>query len=57
MTAHTRRDADELRAAGADVVLEPFSTAAAATSGELHRLLTGEDGRTDPGAGLNENRD
>lgn len=45
LTAHTRRDADALRAAGADAVLEPFSTAADATSGELHDLLTGQGKR------------
>jgi hypothetical protein len=45
LTAHTRHDADELRAAGVDVILEPFSTAATASSEELHRLLSEEGGR------------
>jgi Kef-type K+ transport system membrane component KefB len=40
LTAHTRHDADQLRAAGADTVLEPFATAATATSDTLHNLLT-----------------
>lgn len=47
LTAHTRHDADELRAAGVDVILEPFSTAATATSDELHRLLTEDGWRAD----------
>lgn len=43
LTAHTHRDAQRLRGAGAMVVLEPFSTAAQMTSHTLHQLLTGED--------------
>ncbi|GAB3473715.1 cation:proton antiporter [Amycolatopsis cihanbeyliensis] len=39
LTAHTRHDADQLRAAEADVVLEPFASAASATSDALHELL------------------
>lgn len=42
LTAHTRRDAEELQEAGVEVILQPFSTAAHATSGELHDMLTGE---------------
>jgi len=49
MTAHNGHDAARLRAAGADLVLEPFSTAASATSDELHRLLTAEDNSTSEG--------
>lgn len=42
LTAHTRRDAEQLRAAGADVVLEPFTAAAHTTSETLHRHLTSD---------------
>lgn len=40
LTAHTRHDAEQLSAAGADIVLEPFSAAANTTSDRLHALLT-----------------
>ncbi len=40
LTAHTHYDAERLRAAGVHIVLEPFSTAARATSDTLHELLT-----------------
>ncbi len=40
LTAHTGHDAEQLRAAGVDVVLEPFSAAAHMTSNSLHELLT-----------------
>lgn len=43
LTAHTHHDAERLRAAGVHTVLEPFSTAARATSNALHELLI-EDG-------------
>ncbi|MBX7452014.1 cation:proton antiporter [Mycolicibacterium sp. 3033] len=43
LTAHTRHDAEQLRAAGVDVVLEPFSAAADTTSDALHRMLAAED--------------
>ncbi len=39
VTAHTSHDAEQLRRAGADTVLEPFAAAADATSDELQRLL------------------
>ncbi|WP_244231363.1 cation:proton antiporter [Saccharomonospora piscinae] len=42
LTAHTLHDADQLRDAGADVVIEPFATAASATSDALHDLLTAD---------------
>ncbi|PRC45287.1 sodium:proton exchanger, partial [Mycobacterium sp. ITM-2017-0098] len=42
LTAHTRRDAEVLRATGVDIVLEPFSAAAHTTSATLHDLLTGD---------------
>jgi hypothetical protein len=35
LTAHTSHDADQLRTAGADLVLEPFATAATASSDTL----------------------
>lgn len=44
LTAHTRHDADRLRAAGADIVLEPFSSAASTTSDALHQMLADNDG-------------
>jgi Kef-type K+ transport system membrane component KefB len=44
LTAHTQHDAEQLRAAGVHTVLEPFSTAARATSNSLHDLLNGDDG-------------
>lgn len=53
LTAHTQHDAEQLRAAGVDVVLEPFSAAAHTTSHTLHELLTVDD---DP-AGGRENTD
>lgn len=43
LTAHTRHDAELLRAAGVDIVLEPFSAAAHTTSNTLHDLLTGDE--------------
>ncbi|WP_156448709.1 NAD-binding protein [Mycobacterium sp. NAZ190054] len=46
LTAHTRRDADLLRSAGVDVVLEPFSAAAHSTSEQLHRLMADDSGPT-----------
>lgn len=42
LTAHTRHDAAQLRAAGVHTVLEPFSAAAHSTSNTLHDLLTGD---------------
>lgn len=39
LTAHTGHDAEALLAAGATIVLEPFSTAALMTSNRLHQLL------------------
>lgn len=39
LTAHTRHDAERLRVAGADIVLEPFADAAEATSAQLDGLL------------------
>lgn len=44
LTAHTRHDAEQLRAAGADIVLEPFSSAARTTSEALHELLADKEG-------------
>ncbi|MGV0789823.1 cation:proton antiporter family protein [Mycolicibacterium sp. XJ2] len=46
LTAHTRHDAEQLRAAGADIVLEPFSSAAHTTSTTLHDLLAANDDAT-----------
>ena len=43
LTAHTRHDAEQLRAAGGHTVLEPFSAAAHTTSKTLHDLLAGEE--------------
>ncbi|MGB1225786.1 MAG: hypothetical protein ACPHCN_16820, partial [Mycobacterium sp.] len=40
LTAHTPHDAEQLRAAGAHTVLEPFSAAAHTTSNTLHDLLS-----------------
>lgn len=42
LTAHTSHDAERLRAAGVNTVLEPFSAAAHTTSNTLHDLLTGD---------------
>lgn len=42
LTAHTRHDAEQLRAAGVDVVLEPFASAAHTTSETLHDQLAAE---------------
>ena len=39
MTAHTRHDAEVLRAAGVRTILEPFSAAADITSTVLNDLL------------------
>lgn len=50
LTAHTRHDADQLRATGVDIVLEPFASAAHTTSETLHDQLTAEQqppGNTD----------
>ncbi|QDQ89351.1 sodium:proton exchanger [Rhodococcus sp. WB9] len=46
LTAHTVHDAEQLRAAGAEVVLEPFSLAADATTELLDHLIE-EDARGD----------
>jgi Kef-type K+ transport system membrane component KefB len=43
VTAHTRHDAEQLRSAGADVVLEPFALAAGATSDALRAALDALD--------------
>ncbi|WP_308213842.1 cation:proton antiporter [Rhodococcus tibetensis] len=43
LTAHTIHDADQLRAAGAEIVLEPFSLAAEATTAVLNQLVDGDD--------------
>jgi Kef-type K+ transport system membrane component KefB len=43
VTAHTRHDAEQLRGAGADVVLEPFALAAGATSDALRAALAALD--------------
>lgn len=51
LTAHTRVDADRLRATGVDIVLEPFSAAAHSTSETLHDLLTADNGAADSGPG------
>lgn len=47
LTAHTRHDAEQLRAAGVLQVLEPFSAAAHTTSNTLHDLLAGQDDQDD----------
>ncbi|WP_460357254.1 cation:proton antiporter domain-containing protein [Mycobacterium sp. ZZG] len=47
LTAHTRHDAERLRAAEVDIVLEPFSAAAHSTSNTLHDLLTAGDSGND----------
>ncbi|ANS32028.1 sodium/hydrogen exchanger (plasmid) [Rhodococcus opacus] len=46
LTAHTVHDAEQLRAAGAEVILEPFSLAADATTELLDHLIE-EDARGD----------
>ena len=51
LTAHTRHDADLLRAAGADTVLQPFAAAATTTSDALHELLTTGRPRRESAAG------
>ncbi|QFS90198.1 Glutathione-regulated potassium-efflux system protein KefC [Mycobacterium sp. THAF192] len=43
LTAHTQHDAAQLRSAGVDHVLEPFSAAAQTTSDTLHDLLVERD--------------
>ncbi|RNL84830.1 cation:proton antiporter [Halostreptopolyspora alba] len=52
LTAHTARDADLLRAAGTDIVLEPFSAAATSTlaviSGEVESGNSDDSDRKDP---------
>ena len=48
LTAHTHHDAERLRAAGVHTVLEPFSTAARATSTALHELLIEADSADGP---------
>ncbi|MFV9455317.1 cation:proton antiporter [Rhodococcus sp. NM-2] len=50
LTAHTVHDAEQLRAAGAEVILEPFSLAADATTAVLDHLIE-EDARGDDGDG------
>ncbi|MDB1088253.1 cation:proton antiporter [Streptomyces sp. ACA25] len=52
LTAHTRRDADLLREAGADIVLEPFAAAATAAAEALHDPAVPED--VTPGTGTPE---
>jgi Trk K+ transport system NAD-binding subunit len=47
LTAHTRHDAERLRATGVEIVIEPFSSAAHTTSNTLHDLLTTEFEDTD----------
>ncbi|QZT63431.1 cation:proton antiporter [Mycolicibacterium austroafricanum] len=47
LTAHTRHDAERLRATGVEIVIEPFSSAAHTTSNTLHDLLTTEYEDTD----------
>ncbi|MEB3371326.1 cation:proton antiporter [Saccharopolyspora mangrovi] len=49
LTAHTRHDSEQLRAAGVDIVLEPFTDAARAAADVLHELVRddGEDGSRD----------
>lgn len=42
LTAHTKRDAEALRATGVHLVLEPFASAAQSASRLLHDLLTDE---------------
>ncbi|MDN4516969.1 cation:proton antiporter [Mycolicibacterium austroafricanum] len=42
LTAHTRHDAERLRATGVEIVIEPFSSAAHTTSNTLHDLLTSD---------------
>ncbi|MBF6213245.1 cation:proton antiporter [Nocardia puris] len=50
LTAHTRHDIDQLRAAGADVILTPFATAATSIADALHRFLeTGDHSHLDEG--------
>ncbi|MDI2030196.1 cation:proton antiporter [Saccharopolyspora sp. TS4A08] len=51
LTAHTRHDSEQLRAAGVDIVLEPFTDAARAAAEVLHELVRddGEDGASDRG--------
>jgi Kef-type K+ transport system membrane component KefB len=41
VTAHSRRAAEQLRAAGVDLVIEPFDLAASATSEALEAMLRG----------------
>jgi Kef-type K+ transport system membrane component KefB len=49
LTAHTQHDAEQLRAAGADIVLEPFAFAATATAAALDELVCAlDDERPDP---------
>jgi Kef-type K+ transport system membrane component KefB len=54
VTAHTRHDAEQLRSAGADVVLEPFALAAGATSDALRTALDALDQDESDSAGVSE---
>ncbi|AYY15624.1 sodium:proton exchanger [Actinobacteria bacterium YIM 96077] len=58
LTAHTSRDAEQLRAAGADVVLEPFAFAATATADALDEVIGHRDvlGHGDDGDGPDPSR-
>jgi hypothetical protein len=57
LTAHIRHDAEELRAAGTDLVLDPFGIAANAASNTLDELLTDrrKGDHDDHGGGNEEN--
>ncbi len=52
LTAHSERDAGQLDAAGADLVLQPYPLAATAAAEALDRLLQrgGQDGEPQSGA-------
>lgn len=52
LTAHTRHDAEQLRAAGLETVLEPFSAAAHATSIALEGVLTDTEYAADGADGM-----
>ncbi|MBC2645021.1 cation:proton antiporter [Rhodococcus wratislaviensis] len=57
VTAHTPHDADQLRYAGAEFILEPFSLAAEAASEVFTRLAGNEDGGdTHPGTEAGDRR-
>ena len=53
LTAHTVHDAEQLRGAGAEVILEPFSLAAEATTEVLDHLIE-EDFRGDDRSGTSD---